>query len=64
MADGSEEAVGRVLTPEEVLALVPQQEPFRFIDEIHELDHEHIVASYVFSEDADFYHRKECCAYG
>ncbi|MAI79986.1 MAG: beta-hydroxyacyl-ACP dehydratase [Deltaproteobacteria bacterium] len=55
VADGSEEAVGRVLTPEEVLALVPQQEPFRFIDEIHELDHEHIVASYVFSEDADFY---------
>ena len=41
--------------PEEVLALVPQREPFRFIDEIHELDAEHIVASYTFSEGADFY---------
>jgi 3-hydroxyacyl-[acyl-carrier-protein] dehydratase len=43
------------LTPEEVLALVPQQEPFRFIDEILELDDDHIVASYRFREDADFY---------
>jgi 3-hydroxyacyl-[acyl-carrier-protein] dehydratase len=42
-------------TPAEVLALVPQQEPFRFIDEIHELDSEHIVASYRFPEGADFY---------
>jgi 3-hydroxyacyl-[acyl-carrier-protein] dehydratase len=38
-----------------VLELVPQQEPFRFIDEIHELDREHIVASYSFPKDADFY---------
>ena len=42
-------------TPESILALVPQQEPFRFIDEIHELDEEHIVASYTFRPDADFY---------
>jgi len=34
---------------------VPQQEPFRFIDEITELDEEHIVASYRFRPDADFY---------
>ena len=47
--------MGRRLTPEEVLALVPQQAPFRFIDEIHELDEEHIVASYTFRPDADFY---------
>lgn len=40
---------------EKVLALVPQQSPFRFIDEIHELDQEHIVASVTFPEDADFY---------
>jgi len=40
---------------EEVLERVPQQEPFRFIDEILELDAEHIVASYRFPEDADFY---------
>ena len=43
------------LNPKEVLALVPQQEPFRFIDEILELDSEHIVAAYTFREDADFY---------
>ena len=48
-------ASGRELSPAEVLALVPQQPPFRFIDQIHELDREHIVASYRFPEDADFY---------
>ena len=42
-------------TPEEVLARVPQQDPFRFIDEISELDEDHIVAHYTFPEDADFY---------
>ena len=47
--------MGDVLTPEEVLAMVPQQEPFRFIDEITELSDEHIVARYTFREDADFY---------
>ena len=55
MAERSRESAGRVLTPEEVLALIPQQEPFRFIDEILELDSEHIVARYVFPEEADFY---------
>lgn len=48
-------ASGVVLSPTEVLARVPQQEPFRFIDEITELDDEHIVSSYRFREDADFY---------
>ncbi len=43
------------LDPKEVLELLPQQEPFRFIDEILELDSEHIVATYRFAEDADFY---------
>jgi len=47
--------VAEPFTPEEVLALVPQQEPFRFIEAIHELDREHIVASYRFPENADFY---------
>jgi len=42
------------LQKEDVLALVPQREPFRFIDEIVELDDEHIVAAYRFREDADF----------
>lgn len=43
------------LTAGEVLALLPQREPFRFIDEILELDADHIVASYTFRKDADFY---------
>lgn len=47
--------MGRVLTAAEVLAAVPQQPPFRFIDEILEIDDEHIVAAYRFREDADFY---------
>ncbi len=43
------------LTAEQVLARVPQQEPFRFIDEILELDTEHIVAAYRFRPEAEFY---------
>jgi 3-hydroxyacyl-[acyl-carrier-protein] dehydratase len=39
----------------EVLALVPQQDPFRFIDEIISLDEEQILGSYRFREDAFFY---------
>jgi 3-hydroxyacyl-[acyl-carrier-protein] dehydratase len=38
-----------------VLAAVPQQDPFRFIDEILELDTEHIVGTYRFKEDETFY---------
>jgi 3-hydroxyacyl-[acyl-carrier-protein] dehydratase len=48
-------ASGVALSPAEILARIPQQEPFRFIDEITELDDEHIVASYRFHPDADFY---------
>jgi 3-hydroxyacyl-[acyl-carrier-protein] dehydratase len=39
----------------EVLALVPHQEPFRFIDEIISLDEEQILGAYRFREDAFFY---------
>lgn len=46
---------GTVLTPAEVLALVPQAEPFRFIDEILEVDEDHIVATYRFPPESDFY---------
>ena len=42
-------------TKEEILALVPQQSPFRFIDEILELDDEGIVATYTFRDDESFY---------
>ncbi len=47
--------MGDSLTREEVLAMLPQQAPFRFIDEIVELDAEHIVAQHTFSPEADFY---------
>jgi 3-hydroxyacyl-[acyl-carrier-protein] dehydratase len=47
--------VGRRLDLVEVLARVPQQEPFRFIDEILEIDEEHIVARYTYPPESDFY---------
>jgi len=40
---------------QEVLNLVPQQTPFRFIDEIISLDEEQIVGAYRFREDEYFY---------
>jgi 3-hydroxyacyl-[acyl-carrier-protein] dehydratase len=43
------------MTPAEILARIPQQEPFRFIDEILELSDDHIVAAYTFRPDHDFY---------
>ena len=46
---------GNPLTPAEVLNAMPHRPPFRFIDEIVELDDEHIVAAYCFPADADFY---------
>ena len=39
----------------EVLALVPQQKPFRFIDEIITLDEDEIIGAYRFREDEFFY---------
>ena len=46
---------GSVLTPAEVLARMPQREPFRFVDEILELDDEHVLAAYRWRPEADFY---------
>ncbi len=43
------------LSGAQILELLPQQEPFRFVDEILEVDDEHIVAKYTFRPDADFY---------
>jgi 3-hydroxyacyl-[acyl-carrier-protein] dehydratase len=43
------------LSPAEVLARLPQQEPFRFVDEILELDDDHVVAAYRWRKDAAFY---------
>lgn len=47
--------MGETLAAKDVLALVPQQAPFRFIDEILALDRDHIVARYTFPPDSDFY---------
>jgi 3-hydroxyacyl-[acyl-carrier-protein] dehydratase len=46
---------GDILTPAQVLAAIPQQEPFRFVDDILEVDDDHIVATYRFRPEADFY---------
>lgn len=39
----------------EVLALVPQRDPFRFLDELLELDEQHAVGRYTFKKDEFFY---------
>ena len=51
---GSAAVLGQ-LTPNQVLEMLPQQEPFRFVDRILEIDEEHIVATYRFRPEADFY---------
>jgi 3-hydroxyacyl-[acyl-carrier-protein] dehydratase len=45
----------RALTPDEVLALVPQQPPFRFLDEILGIDDLSIMGAYTFKPDETFY---------
>jgi 3-hydroxyacyl-[acyl-carrier-protein] dehydratase len=47
--------VAKRLTTAEVLARVPQQEPFRFVDELLELSEERAVGRYRWRPDADFY---------
>ena len=47
--------MGRELTRAEVLARIPQQEPFRFVDELVELSAERAVGRYRWRPDADFY---------
>lgn len=39
----------------QVLSLIPQQPPFRFIDKIVDIDDRHITATYRFREDEFFY---------
>ncbi len=43
------------LTPSHILELIPQQAPFRFIDEILSVDENGIVGQYRFKEDEFFY---------
>lgn len=47
--------MSEILTPAEVLARIPQQEPFRFVDEILSIDEDGIEAAYTWRTDADFY---------
>lgn len=44
-----------MLTPDEVLALIPQQRPFRFLDRLLEIDERHAVGEYTFRPDEMFY---------
>jgi 3-hydroxyacyl-[acyl-carrier-protein] dehydratase len=52
---GASSPVGTALAPADILELLPQQEPFRFVDEILEVDEDHILATYRYRPDADFY---------
>jgi 3-hydroxyacyl-[acyl-carrier-protein] dehydratase len=47
--------VAEPLNRKEVLDRIPQQDPFRFVDDILELDEEHVVSVYRWREDHDFY---------
>ena len=44
-----------ILTYEEILQLVPQQAPFRFIDSINSIEETSIQCSYTFKHDESFY---------
>jgi 3-hydroxyacyl-[acyl-carrier-protein] dehydratase len=46
---------GEILEPAQVLAALPQQAPFRFVDAIAEISEDHIVGSYSFTGDEFFY---------
>jgi 3-hydroxyacyl-[acyl-carrier-protein] dehydratase len=51
----AETTPARKLTAGEVLAAIPHAAPFRFVEDIVEIDDEHIVASCRFDAGADFY---------
>jgi 3-hydroxyacyl-[acyl-carrier-protein] dehydratase len=46
---------GMELTPTQILELLPQQRPFRFVDEILEVGEQRIAGRYTFREDEWFY---------
>lgn len=43
------------LSPDQLLALLPQQSPFRYVDRILEVDENHIVGEYTFKPGEFFY---------
>lgn len=44
-----------MLTKDEVLELLPQKRPFRFLDRLVELDETHAIGEYTFRDDETFY---------
>ena len=44
-----------ILNPKQILELIPQKEPFRFVDEILEVNELKIVGAYTFHKTANFY---------
>lgn len=44
-----------MLSGSQLLSRLPQQEPFRFVDEVLEADERHIVCRYTFRSDEAFY---------
>ena len=46
---------GERLSPARILELLPQQRPFRFVDEILEVDEQRISGRYTFRPDEFFY---------
>ncbi len=51
----SDDCAGVVLTPREVFELLPQRDPFLFVDEVLEVSDDHIVARFTFRHDHEFY---------
>ena len=47
--------MSKELNFEEILELVPQQTPFRFIDNILSINEDQIVGQYTFKQDESFY---------
>ena len=47
--------MGRIITAAEALRRVPQQEPFRFVDELLELEADRAAGVYRWRPEADFY---------
>ena len=44
------------MTSQEIISRLPYQEPFLFVDEISKITNDGIMGSYIFKENAFFYH--------
>ena len=45
----------KALTCDQIVEMIPQKRPFRFVDTILEVDENHIVGEYTFRKDEMFY---------